>query len=63
MRLRMFSNFSPILRARVQLKEDVRLLYKNEFVKYEDRYAANMNRKSCWANKWMHEPRRNICRL
>jgi hypothetical protein len=55
MNLGMFDIFFPSLNGRAQLEEIIDL--------NRERYVIPMHRKNFWTNKWMHEPRKNFCRL
>jgi hypothetical protein len=60
MNLSMFNRLCPSLKARAQLKEIVGL---SKFNGNEERYVIPMHIKSFRTNTWMHEPRKNFCRL
>jgi hypothetical protein len=60
MNLDLCDNVCPSLNGREQLEERVDL---NKFDRNREIYVIPMHRKSFWTNKWMHEPRKNFCRL
>jgi hypothetical protein len=60
MNLGMFDRFCLSLKARVQLEERVDLIF---FYRNREIYVILMHRKNFWTNEWMHEPRKNFCRL
>jgi ribosomal protein L33 len=60
MNLSMFDRFFPSLKTRAQLEERVDM---NKFDRDSERYVIPMHRKNFWTNKWMQEPRKNLCRL
>ena len=53
----MFDRFRPSLKTRAQLEDKIFDTSRS------NRYVIPMHRKSFWTNKWMHEPRKNFCRL
>jgi hypothetical protein len=61
MDLGMFDRFYPSSKTRVLVDEirfDISRSDKNS-----ERYVIHMHRKNIWTNKWMHYPRKKICRL
>jgi hypothetical protein len=60
MNLGLFNRFCPSLKTRAQLEERVDV---NKFDRNRERYVIPMHRNNFWTNKWMHEPRKNFCRL
>jgi hypothetical protein len=60
MNLVMFERFCPSLKTRAQLEERVDL---NKSNRNRERYVIPMHKKNFWTNKWIQEPRKNLCRL
>jgi hypothetical protein len=61
MDLGMIDRFSPSLKTRAQLEE--RKFHLNKFDRVSERYVIPMHRNNFWTNKWMQDPKKNICRL
>ena len=60
MNLGVFNRICPSLKARVHLEERVDL---DKFDRNREKYVIPMHKKNFWTNKWMQEPRKNLCRL
>jgi len=61
MNLGMSDKFCPRLKTRVQLEE--RRFYMSRSDRNSEIYIIPMDRKNVWTNKWIQEPRNNLCRL
>jgi hypothetical protein len=61
MNLGMFDRFGPSLKTRAPLEE--RRFDMNKFDRNSERYVIPMHRNNFWTNKWMKDPRKNLCRL
>ena len=57
----MFDRFCPSLKTRAQL-EEIRFDL-DKFDRDNEIYVLPMHRKNFWTNKWMWDPRKNLCRL
>jgi hypothetical protein len=61
MDLGIFDRSCPGLKTRAQLEESS--FDMNRFDRNGERYVIHMHRNNFWTNKWVQEPRTNICRL